>query len=52
GNVILEVQNEPVNSPADVTRRIEALRKEGRSSALFLVANAEGDRRFVALTLR
>ncbi len=52
GNVILEVQNEPVNSPADVTRRIEELRKEGRSSALFLVANAEGDRRFVALTLR
>ncbi|MGQ3354581.1 MAG: Do family serine endopeptidase [Phreatobacter sp.] len=52
GNVILEVQNEPVNSPADVTRRIQALRAEGRSSALFLVANAEGDRRFVALTLR
>ncbi|PTM61488.1 Do family serine endopeptidase [Phreatobacter oligotrophus] len=52
GNVILEVQNEPVVSPADVTRRIEDLRREGRSSALFLVANAQGDRRFVALTLR
>ncbi len=52
GDVILEVQNEAVNSPADVTRRIEALRSEGRNSALFLVANAEGDRRFVALNLR
>jgi serine protease Do len=52
GDVILEVQNEAVNAPADVTRRIEALRAEGRNSALFLVANAEGDRRFVALNLR
>lgn len=52
GEVILEVQNEPVAAPADVTRRIEALRAEGRNSALFLVQNAEGDRRFVALTLR
>ncbi|QCK86759.1 Do family serine endopeptidase [Phreatobacter aquaticus] len=52
GNVILEVQNEPVNSPADITRRIEALKAEGRNSALFLVSNAEGDRRFVALNLR
>ena len=52
GNVIIEVQNEAVTSHADVTRRIEDLRREGRSSALFLVANAQGDRRFVALTLR
>ncbi|MEI8145628.1 MAG: Do family serine endopeptidase [Alphaproteobacteria bacterium] len=52
GNVILEVQNEAVNAPGDVTRRIEQLRAEGRNSALFLVANAEGDRRFVALSLR
>ncbi|WP_163571192.1 PDZ domain-containing protein, partial [Klebsiella pneumoniae] len=49
GDVILEVQNEAVNSPAEVTRRIDALKAEGRNSALFLIANAEGDRRFVAL---
>ncbi len=52
GDVILEVQNEAVNAPADVTRRVEALRSEGRNSALFLIANAGGDRRFVALNLR
>ena len=52
GDLILEVQNEAVNSPADVSRRIEALKSEGRNSALFLIANAEGDRRFVALNLR
>lgn len=52
GDVILEVQNEAVNAPADVARRIEALRAEGRNSALFLIANAGGDRRFVALNLR
>ncbi|MBN8942529.1 MAG: Do family serine endopeptidase [Rhizobiales bacterium] len=52
GDVILEVQNEAVNSPAEVTRRIDALKAEGRNSALFLIANAEGDRRFVALNLR
>lgn len=51
GDVILEVQNEAVNAPADVMRRIEALRAEGRNSALFLIANANGDRRFVALNL-
>jgi serine protease Do len=51
GDVILEVQNEAVNAPADVMRRIEALRAEGRNSALFLIANANGDRRFVALSL-
>lgn len=51
GEVIVEVGQEPVSTPADITRRIEALRKEGRKSALLLVANAQGEVRFVAVTM-
>jgi serine protease Do len=31
---------------------VEQLRKEGRRSVLFLVANADGELRFVALSLQ
>ena len=51
GDVITEVGQEVVASPADVTRRIDQIRKEGRKSALLLVANAQGEVRFVAVTL-
>jgi serine protease Do len=51
GEVVVEVGQEPVNAPADVTRRVEALKKEGRKSALLLVANAQGDVRFVAVSI-
>lgn len=51
GEVIVEVGQEPVSSPADVSRRIEALKQEGRKSALLLVSNAQGEVRFVALSM-
>ncbi len=51
GEVVVEVGQEPVNSPADVTRRVEALKKDGRKSALLLVSNAQGEVRFVAVTI-
>ena len=38
--------------PADVQKRIDQLKKDGRKSALLLVANADGDLRFVALSLQ
>jgi serine protease Do len=52
GDVIVEIAQEPVNSAEDVKKRIEKLRKDGRRSALLLVANAEGEVRFVALSLQ
>ena len=52
GEVIVEVGQEAVSNPADVTNRIEALKKEGRKSALLLVANAQGEVRFVAVALQ
>jgi serine protease Do len=52
GEVIVEVAQEPMISAAGLTKRIEDLKKEGRKQALMLVANAEGDVRFVALSLQ
>jgi serine protease Do len=51
GDVIVEVAQEAVAAPADVQKRIDQLKKDGRKSVLLLIANAEGDRRFVALSL-
>ncbi|WP_336486548.1 Do family serine endopeptidase [Methylobacterium nigriterrae] len=51
GEVIVEVGQEAVATPADVTKRVDALRKEGRKSVLLLVASASGDVRFVAIGL-
>ena len=48
--MIVEVAQEPVANADDVQKRVDALKKDGRKSALLLVANAEGELRFVALT--
>jgi serine protease Do len=52
GDVIVEVAQEPIASPADLQKKLDQLKKDGRKSALFLVANAEGELRFVALALQ
>jgi serine protease Do len=51
GEIIVEVGQEAVSSPADVARRVEALKKDGRKSALLLVSNAQGEVRFVAVSI-
>ena len=48
--MILEVQQEPVGTPADVQNRVEAVRKQNRKSVLLLVQSAEG-LRWVPLSL-
>jgi serine protease Do len=52
GELVVEVGQEPVNSPEDVTKRLEALKKEGRKSALLLIASPQGGDRFVALPMK
>jgi serine protease Do len=52
GDVIIEISQEAVATPADVETRIEKLKSDGRKSALFLLANKDGDLRFVAVTLQ
>ena len=50
GEIIMEVNQEPVKDPADVVGKIDALKKDGKKSALLLVASAQGEMRFVALS--
>ncbi|MBN9062224.1 MAG: serine protease [Rhizobiales bacterium 65-9] len=51
GDVIVEFGDQPVSKPEDISERIEALKKEGRKSAVVVVSNAQGETRFVALSL-
>ena len=51
GEVIVEVAQEPVAKPEDVTARLDALRKDGRKVAQFLIANSAGELRFVSLSI-
>jgi serine protease Do len=52
GDTIVEIAQVAVASAADVQNRVDQLKKEGRKSALFLVANKDGETRFVALNLQ
>jgi serine protease Do len=52
GDVIVEVQYESVGNPADLQTRIDALKSQGKKVAMLLVANGDGDTRFVALNLQ
>jgi len=52
GEVIVEVAQEAVSNAADVKKRIDQLKKDGKKSILLLVSNAEGELRFVALSVQ
>jgi len=51
GDVIVEVQQQRVNTPAEVQQRLERLRQQNRSVAL-LAVEGPGGQRFVPLRLR
>jgi serine protease Do len=52
GAVIVELQQQPVSNAADLQARIEKLKKDGKKTAVFLIANGDGDTTFVALSLQ
>ena len=52
GDTIVEVSQESVASPEDIEKRFADLSKQGRKSALLLIANAKGELRFVTLPLK
>src|ERR1700710_1287941 len=52
GDVIVEVAQEAVSNAADVKKRVDQLKKDGKKSVLLLVANADGELRFVALSVQ
>jgi S1-C subfamily serine protease len=51
GDVIVEVQQERVNTPQELQQRVEQLRRQNRATALFLIEGQQGQR-FVPLRLR
>jgi serine protease Do len=52
GDVIVEIAQEAVANADDLQAKIDKLKKDGRKSALLLVASADGELRFVALSLQ
>ncbi|MFC0407491.1 DegQ family serine endoprotease [Roseomonas elaeocarpi] len=51
GDLIVEAQQTRVNTPQELQKRLDDLRKANRNTVLLLVENAQGQR-FVPLTLR
>ena len=49
GEVLVEINQEPVHEPAAAAEKFKALKSDGKKSALLLVANAQGEVRFVAV---
>jgi serine protease Do len=52
GDVIVEIAQEAVANTDDLQAKIDKLKNDGRKSALLLVAGADGELRFVALSLQ
>lgn len=50
GDIITEIGQQPVNSPEEVSARIQAAKAGGRKSILLLV-HQDGDKRFVSIPL-
>ena len=52
GDVIVEVQYQAVGSPADLQKRVDDLKSQGKKVAVLLVSTGDGETRFVALNLQ
>src|SRR5689334_5106391 len=52
GDVIVEVAQEAVSNAGDVKKRVDQVKKDGKKSVLLLVANGQGELRFVALSVQ
>ena len=53
GDVIVEVQYQARRqSPADLQKRVDQLKSQGKKMAVLLVSNGDGETRFVALSLQ
>ena len=52
GDVIIEIAQEAITNTDDFQAKVDKLKKDGRRSALLLIAGADGELRFVALSLQ
>lgn len=51
GEVVLEINQEPISGPSEAVKKIKALKDAGKKTALLVVANGHGDTHFVALPI-
>ena len=51
GDTIKEVAQEPVKTPEEAAAQVEKLKKGGRKSALLLLANPNGELRFIPVRI-
>jgi serine protease Do len=51
GSTIVAIEQEQMAAAADVQKKVDALKKAGKKTALLLIATAEGDNLFVALPI-
>jgi serine protease Do len=52
GDVVVEVAQEPVSDADALQKKVDQLKQEGRRSALLTIASADGEVRFVAISLQ
>ena len=51
GDVIVEIGQEAMTTPEDVSARVEELKADGRRNALLMIANKTGELRFVTVRI-
>ena len=51
GDVVVEVNQVGVSDPADIALKLKAVKDLGKTSALLLISNGQGDVRYVAVSL-
>jgi serine protease Do len=51
GDVIVEIGQEAMKTPEDVSARVEELKADGRRNALLMIANKAGELRFVTVRM-
>ncbi len=52
GDILVEINQEPVKQPSDAADKLKTLKNAGKTSALLLIANAQGEVRFVAVPVK
>ncbi len=51
GEVIQEINQDPVKAPADIAKKLQVLKNDGKKLVLLLVASPQGEVRFVAVAV-
>nr|WP_193345334.1 Do family serine endopeptidase [Beijerinckia indica] len=51
GELVVEINQDAVKTPAEINKKLQSLKEQGKKSALLLVSNGQGEVRFVALAI-